>query len=52
VIPNFVDGQGQLTTLTTVYLSHSRSPKIVKDGSKMAIPALLTEVGHWDSRKE
>lgn len=52
VIPNFVEGQGHLITLATIYLSHSRSPRIVKDGSKMVIPALLTEVGHWNPETE
>lgn len=43
-----VVGEDQsLTSMCTIYMSHSRSPKIVRDKkSNMAIPALLTEVAN------
>lgn len=44
VIPSFVGGQSSLVLMVTLFLSHSRSPKVVKDKTIMVIPALLTEV--------
>jgi transcriptional regulator with XRE-family HTH domain len=44
VIPSIVDDQITLTSMATFYLSHSRSPKLVKDKKYMVIPAALTEV--------
>lgn len=41
-----ITGEDQaLTSMCTVYMSHARSPKIVRDKkSNMAIPAVLTEI--------
>lgn len=44
VIPRLVDGQQRLTSMATLYMSHSRSPKLVRDNGFMVIPAILTEV--------
>lgn len=44
VIPRIVDGQQGLTTMATLYMSHSRSPRLVRDNAFMVIPAVLTEV--------
>jgi len=44
VIPGFANGQSSLVMMVTLYVSHSRSPKLVKDKEKMVIPALLAEV--------
>lgn len=44
-IPRIVGKQKTQTTMCTIYMSHSRSPKIVQDkNSNMVIPAVLTEV--------
>ena len=45
VIPRVADGQGLLTSMATIYMSHSRSPKLVKDKAYMVIPAVLREIG-------
>jgi transcriptional regulator with XRE-family HTH domain len=45
VIPRVADRQGLLMSMATVYMSHTRSPKLVKDKAYMVIPAVLTEVG-------
>ncbi|MBX9609186.1 MAG: helix-turn-helix domain-containing protein [Gammaproteobacteria bacterium] len=44
VIPRLVDGQTRLTSMATIYMSHSRSPRLVRDNAFMVIPAILTEV--------
>lgn len=44
-IPQIVGEERALITMSTLYMSHSRSPKIVRDKKfKMAIPAVLPEV--------
>ena len=44
-IPEINGNDHSLTSMCTIYMSHSRSPKIVRDKkSNMAIPALLTEI--------
>lgn len=43
-IPRIVEEQITLTSMTTFYLSHSRSPRIVRDQAHMAVPAVLTEI--------
>lgn len=46
-IPRVSNDQKTLTTMCTIYMSHSRSPKIIRDKkSNMAIPAILTEVAN------
>lgn len=44
VIPRVVEGQRRLTSMATLYMSHSRSPKLVQDQTFMVIPAVLPEV--------
>ncbi len=44
VIPRLADGQSALISMATLYMSHSRSPKIVRDKAFMVIPAVLLEV--------
>lgn len=45
VIPRIVGNQKTEITMSTLYMSHSRSPKIIRDkNSNMMIPARLTEV--------
>lgn len=44
VIPQIAEGRQTLVSMTTLYMSHSRSPKIVKDKTYMVIPASLPEV--------
>lgn len=46
VIPRVVSGQISLISMATLYMSHSRSPKVVRDKTIMVIPAVLTEVAH------
>lgn len=45
VIPRIVDKQRTEITMCTLYMSHARSPKIIRDDKlNMVIPARLTEV--------
>ncbi len=45
VIPRIVEQQKTEIVMCTIFMSHSRSPKIIRDKkSNMVIPALLTEV--------
>ncbi len=45
MIPRTVNQQTMQVTMCTIYMSHSLSPKIVKDSnSNMAMPAILSEV--------
>src|SRR5213075_403180 len=39
VIPRIINDEITLTTLTTFYMSHSRSPKVVRDKTLMVLPA-------------
>lgn len=44
-IPKITDKEKTHITMCTIYMSHARSPKIVRDkNSNMVIPAALTEV--------
>lgn len=44
-IPRIVGDERSLVSMCTIYMSHSQSPKIIRDKrSNMAIPAVLTEV--------
>jgi transcriptional regulator with XRE-family HTH domain len=44
-IPRIVGNEKTLTSMCTIYMSHLRSPKIVRDrNANMAIPAVLTEI--------
>jgi transcriptional regulator with XRE-family HTH domain len=44
VIPKIEKGSFSLVSMATVYLSHARSPKVVRDRTLMVVPAVLTEV--------
>ncbi len=45
IVPKINDNHATQIVLTTLYMSHSKSPKIVRDKkSNMLIPALLSEV--------
>lgn len=45
VIPRIADEQKTLITMCTIFMSHSQSPKIIKDKKlSMVIPATLTEI--------
>jgi hypothetical protein len=44
VIPRVVEGQHRLTSMATLYMSHSRSPRLVQDQAFMVIPAVLPDV--------
>jgi hypothetical protein len=44
VIPCVDDGASKFVSMATIYMSHSRSPKIVRDRDRMVMPALLTEL--------
>jgi transcriptional regulator with XRE-family HTH domain len=44
VVPHFVGEQRSLVSMATLYLSHVRSPKVVRDKALMVIPAVLREV--------
>jgi hypothetical protein len=45
VIPQIVGEQKNQISMSTLYMSHSRSPKIIRDKKfNMVIPAVLTEV--------
>lgn len=46
VIPKVVEGQSTLISMATLYMSHSRSPKVVRDKAFMVIPAVLPEIAH------
>lgn len=46
VIPRVVRGQSTLISMATLYMSHSRSPKIIRDKAFMVIPAVLPEIAH------
>lgn len=46
VIPRIAGGQRTLISMATLYMSHSRSPKVVRDKAFMVIPAVLPEVAH------
>jgi transcriptional regulator with XRE-family HTH domain len=43
VVPKFFDEHVLLIYLATIYISHSRSPKIVKTDNMMVLPAMLTD---------
>ncbi|WP_413289781.1 helix-turn-helix domain-containing protein [Bdellovibrio sp. HCB337] len=44
-IPEIVEGEETQIGMCTIYMSHARSPKIVRDkNSNMVIPATLTEI--------
>jgi DNA-binding XRE family transcriptional regulator len=43
VIPRFFDEHVALVSMATIYISHSRSPKIVKANDMLVIPAVLPE---------
>ncbi len=44
-IPKIVDNKKIPTTMCTIYMSHSGSPKIIRDkNSNMVLPAVLSEV--------
>jgi transcriptional regulator with XRE-family HTH domain len=49
VIPRIDDGHGKFVSMATIYISHCRSPVIVRDNNRMVIPALLTEVANDDN---
>lgn len=44
VVPRVDDGLGKFISMATIYMSHSRSPRIVRDRDRMVMPALLTEL--------
>lgn len=47
IVPKINDNHTTQIVLTTLYMSHSKSPKIVRGKkSNMLIPALLSEVAH------
>lgn len=43
VVPRFFDEHVMLMSVATIYITHSRSPKIVKANNMMVIPAILPE---------
>ena len=44
VIPGVVGGRRTLISMATLYLSNSRSPRVVREGAYMVIPAVLPEL--------
>lgn len=46
IIPRVENDQISLITMATFYMSHSRSPRVVRDKALMAVPATLTEVAN------
>ena len=44
VIPRVVDGESTLVSMASLYMSHSRSPKLVRDKAYMVIPAVLPDI--------
>jgi hypothetical protein len=43
VVPRFFDEHVMLMSVATIYITRSRSPKIVKANNMMVIPAILPE---------
>lgn len=44
VLPKVIGGKSNLICMATLYMSHSRSRRVVKDNALMVVPALLPEV--------